>query len=170
MIGYDLKAGKITINGPGTEPISTTSIADVARFVVHVLVRLPRSQLENAKFQFEGDRFVSCAHGRIPPVVTRFAADPERPRRRAPEGVEQAARDRSRPAHRASEESRRERVRLVRGRGAWMGRRKGRTAGAAFKRPLARVEAEEGDGDPDSAGSSLNSTYDVSCAMKNALT
>jgi hypothetical protein len=57
-LGFDLKRGKITINGAGDATISMTSINDVVRFAVHVLLELPRSQLENATFTLEGDKIV----------------------------------------------------------------------------------------------------------------
>jgi uncharacterized protein YbjT (DUF2867 family) len=53
--GFDLAAGKITINGQGDAKVSTTSIADVAYFVAYVLTELPKDKLENAKFTLEGD-------------------------------------------------------------------------------------------------------------------
>jgi hypothetical protein len=57
-LGWNLKEGKIVIQGQGDAPISTTSINDVARFAAHVLTALPPAQLENAKFRIEGDRVV----------------------------------------------------------------------------------------------------------------
>jgi hypothetical protein len=57
-LGFDLKNGKITIHGEGAATLSTTSLEDVVRFAVHVLIHLPRAQLENAQFQIEGDRVV----------------------------------------------------------------------------------------------------------------
>jgi hypothetical protein len=59
QLGFDLNAGKITINGQGDSQISTTSIEDVARFVAYVLTTLPKDQLENAKFTLQGDVIVS---------------------------------------------------------------------------------------------------------------
>jgi hypothetical protein len=58
-IGFDLEAGKITINGQGDAQLSTTSIEDVARFVTYVLTTLPKDQLENARFTLQGDVIVS---------------------------------------------------------------------------------------------------------------
>jgi hypothetical protein len=57
--GFDLKNGKINIQGEGNAQLSTTSMTDVSRFVVHVLTTLPREQLENVSFHIEGDRIVS---------------------------------------------------------------------------------------------------------------
>jgi hypothetical protein len=59
--GFNLSAGKITINGQGDARISTTSIEDVARFVAYVLTTLPKDQLENAKFSLQGDVIVGVA-------------------------------------------------------------------------------------------------------------
>jgi hypothetical protein len=61
QLGFDLDAGKITINGQGDSQISTTSIEDVARFVAYVLTTLPKDQLENAKFTLQGDVIVSIS-------------------------------------------------------------------------------------------------------------
>jgi hypothetical protein len=58
-IGFDLEAGKITINGQGDALISTTSIEDVALFVAYVLTTLPKEQLENTQFTLQGDIIVS---------------------------------------------------------------------------------------------------------------
>jgi uncharacterized protein YbjT (DUF2867 family) len=56
--GWDLKAGKIDIGGPGDALCSITSVAETARFVAYVLTSLPQDQLENAKFTLETDRTV----------------------------------------------------------------------------------------------------------------
>lgn len=53
--------GKVTIRGEGNAMMSMTSVGDVARFVTHVLIALPREQIEWTKFRIEGDRQVSCA-------------------------------------------------------------------------------------------------------------
>jgi hypothetical protein len=57
--GWDLVNSKIKIRGQGEQPISMTSIHDVARFAAHVLTVFPREKLENAKFFIEGERVVS---------------------------------------------------------------------------------------------------------------
>jgi len=56
FIGFDFKNGKVAIGGSGNEPISWTSIPDVARFVAHVLTALPKKELEWRIFRIEGDR------------------------------------------------------------------------------------------------------------------
>jgi hypothetical protein len=61
--GFNLKEGKITIHGEGNAPVSVISVQDIASFAAHVLATLPPSQLENAKFQIEGDRLVCVLHG-----------------------------------------------------------------------------------------------------------
>jgi hypothetical protein len=58
-LGFDLKGGKISINGQGDGQISTTSIEDVVHFVSYVLTTLPKEQLENAKLTLQGDVIVS---------------------------------------------------------------------------------------------------------------
>jgi hypothetical protein len=56
--GFDLKAGKITINGQGDAEISTTSIDDIADFVAYTLTELSKDKLENAEFTLQGDKVV----------------------------------------------------------------------------------------------------------------
>lgn len=58
-IGWDLAAGKVTIGGEGKAPISFTTRTDIARFVGHVLTKLPAERLANSVFRIEGDRAVS---------------------------------------------------------------------------------------------------------------
>ncbi|KAI0259710.1 NAD-P-binding protein [Gloeopeniophorella convolvens] len=52
----DILSGKITVGGDGNYPISWTSRTDSARFIVHILTKLPRERLENSIFRCEADR------------------------------------------------------------------------------------------------------------------
>ncbi|KIJ41707.1 hypothetical protein M422DRAFT_255325 [Sphaerobolus stellatus SS14] len=54
--GIDFDAGKFSLFGDGTEPLSWTAPQDFVPFVYQVLTTLQPSQLENAVFQIEGDR------------------------------------------------------------------------------------------------------------------
>ncbi|KAL5514200.1 hypothetical protein ACEPAG_2288 [Sanghuangporus baumii] len=56
FLGFTFAKGEFTIPGSGTAPISWTSSTDIARFVGHVLVNLPREKLEWRIFRIEGDR------------------------------------------------------------------------------------------------------------------
>jgi hypothetical protein len=58
--GWDLANSTIKIRGTGEQPVSMTSIHDVARFAAHALTVFPREQLENAKFFIECERVVGC--------------------------------------------------------------------------------------------------------------
>jgi hypothetical protein len=62
--GFDLSNGKISIPGDGTVPMSLTSRHDVARFIAHALTALPRTQIEDRRFQIEGERTV-CPHAAL---------------------------------------------------------------------------------------------------------
>jgi uncharacterized protein YbjT (DUF2867 family) len=66
--GLDRTNNKFTVPGEGNAPISFTSYRDVAPFVSHVLVHLPREKLEYAKLAIEGDRI----------SFNEFAADYEK--------------------------------------------------------------------------------------------
>ncbi|KAJ7665954.1 hypothetical protein DFH06DRAFT_263445 [Mycena polygramma] len=55
LTGY-AEHGKIRIVGKGEEPVSFTSISDIAGFVAHVLTTLSPSELENRLFRLEGER------------------------------------------------------------------------------------------------------------------
>ncbi|OCB83953.1 NAD-binding protein [Sanghuangporus baumii] len=56
FLGFNFTEDEIMIPGSGTEPISWTSSTDIARFIGHVLVNLPREKLEWRIFRVEGDR------------------------------------------------------------------------------------------------------------------
>ncbi|KAI0259727.1 NAD-P-binding protein [Gloeopeniophorella convolvens] len=56
FLQLDILSGKITVGGDGNYPISWTSRTDSARFIVHILTRLPRERLENSIFRCEADR------------------------------------------------------------------------------------------------------------------
>ncbi|KAI0259729.1 hypothetical protein BC834DRAFT_604478 [Gloeopeniophorella convolvens] len=53
---WDILSGKIVVGGDGNEQISWTSLADSARFIVHVLTTLPAERLENSVFRCEADK------------------------------------------------------------------------------------------------------------------
>ncbi|KAL5476964.1 hypothetical protein ACEPAI_3150 [Sanghuangporus weigelae] len=56
FLGFNFAKGEFVIPGSGTAPISWTSSTDVARFIGHVLINLPREKLEWTIFRIEGDR------------------------------------------------------------------------------------------------------------------
>ena len=59
MIGFNFVKGEITIPGSGSAPVSWTSTIEIAQFIVHVLINLPREKLEWKIFRIEGERAVS---------------------------------------------------------------------------------------------------------------
>ncbi|KAL5476965.1 hypothetical protein ACEPAI_3151 [Sanghuangporus weigelae] len=56
ILGFNFDKGEFTIPGSGTAPVSRTSSTDIARFIGHVLINLPREKLEWRIFRIEGDR------------------------------------------------------------------------------------------------------------------
>lgn len=55
-MGYNYRAGRITVVGTGEKPFSLTSRPDIGRFVAHVLTTASPSDLEWAELPIEGDR------------------------------------------------------------------------------------------------------------------
>lgn len=53
---FDWANGKVVVKGSGDTPISWTTQADVARYVVHALTKFDEAQLRNATFAIEGER------------------------------------------------------------------------------------------------------------------
>ncbi|KAI0066750.1 NAD-P-binding protein [Artomyces pyxidatus] len=56
MVGLGISTGKVSVGGDGNALISFTARADVARFVVCALTKLPVERLENQAIRIEGDR------------------------------------------------------------------------------------------------------------------
>jgi uncharacterized protein YbjT (DUF2867 family) len=56
FVFLDLKSGSVTVGEDGNSKISFTSRTDIARFVVHVLTALPKSETVDKTFRIEADR------------------------------------------------------------------------------------------------------------------
>ncbi|KIJ41708.1 hypothetical protein M422DRAFT_255326 [Sphaerobolus stellatus SS14] len=55
-LGIDFEAGKFTLFGDGTAPLSWTTAEDFVPFVYRLLTTLSPSELENRAFEIEGER------------------------------------------------------------------------------------------------------------------
>jgi len=66
--GFDLPNNKAIVRGSGNVPISWTSRADSARYIVYVLTQLSPAQLKNAPLAIEGKR------GTINEVLEQYQA------------------------------------------------------------------------------------------------
>jgi hypothetical protein len=58
-LGFDFVNGKVTIAGEGNAAVSWTTRADIAAWLVNVLIQQPREKLLWSTFRIEGDRCVS---------------------------------------------------------------------------------------------------------------
>jgi len=56
LFGFDFENGTVDIGGKGETPITFTSREDVIRFILHVLLDVPKSTVEWSKFALEGER------------------------------------------------------------------------------------------------------------------
>jgi hypothetical protein len=148
--GFDLKGGKITINGQGDGQLSTTSIEDVAHFVAHVLTALPKDQLENAKFTLQGDVIVSTFMALVE-FVAHLRVDLQLACRVPPETVLEAHRGRARPSLGARGEAQSGPERSIFCSVHWMGSGQGSPSGQAVARPCTRLAAQEGGGCPEAS-------------------
>jgi hypothetical protein len=147
-MGFDLVAGKITINGQGDAQISTTSLSDVAYFVAYVLTELPRDKLENAKFTLQGDVIVRAPRRLYLSETLTLCPDLELARSLPSEAVGQADRDHARPAVGVRGEATGEPGRPVRGALPRLGHGQRPAPKPTVARPDPRLAAEEGAGGP----------------------